>query len=128
MDARSLLACALAALSCAAGAQISEPLAPSRPSVPSGPSTPRELGPDGTVVNPMTTPSTPQAAPQARTGRTTGLLGAGAFGTTSGLENVLNSGTPPAWDRKGGPRKVCPPELENRDNVCVAPVGSVLSR
>lgn len=56
----------------------------------------------------------------------TRMLGAGAFNTTTGLESVLNSGTPSMYDRKAGPRKVCPPPLENRNNVCVVPPGSVL--
>jgi hypothetical protein len=32
------------------------------------------------------------------------------------------------YQRGAGPRKVCPPELENRNNVCVPPIGSILTR
>jgi hypothetical protein len=136
MNARPLFAALLTAVACAAGAQTtaaqsSGALAPSRPSTPSGPSAPREIGPDGVAIDPLQqgTPATTSRspnAPQPRT-RNPGMLGPGAFGTSTGLENVLNSGTPPAYDRKSGTRKVCPPELENRNNVCVAPVGSVIS-
>lgn len=90
---------------------------PSRPSVPSTPSTAALPG----------DASAEAAGAQRRP--PTGMLGAGAFGDSStGLENVLNSGTPPAWDRRAGTRKVCPPELENRNNVCVAPMGTLLTR
>lgn len=72
-----------------------------------------------------------QPAPLAGVDRPrTVLLGGGSFESgpaATGLEGALNSGTPPAWDRRSGPRKVCPPGLENRNNVCAAPVGSILS-
>lgn len=91
---------------------------PSRPSVPS---TPMAAG----------APLPAQPAPTAGVDRPrTVLLGSGVFGPGSAgtqLEGALNSGTPPAWDRKSGPRKVCPPGLENRDNVCAAPAGRILS-
>ncbi|WBY00458.1 hypothetical protein PE066_13375 [Ramlibacter tataouinensis] len=91
---------------------------PSRPSVPS---TPMAAG----------APLPEAAAPVAGVDRPrTSLLGGGSFGTNPagpGLENVLNSGTPPAWDRRSGSHKVCPPGLENRHNVCAAPLGSILS-
>ena len=133
----------LAALACAAHAQSSQ-YSTSRPSTASrasGPTVefddagnPRNggtgaggtatIGADGasatgTAVSPGT---------RAPTRATTQMLGAGAFGQSDGLENAVNSGTPPAWDRKSGMRKVCPPELENRNNVCVPPIGSILSR
>jgi cation transport protein ChaC len=72
--------------------------------------------------------ATGATAPVPPARATTQMLGAGSFGQSAGLENVLNSGTPPAWDRKAGVRKVCPPELENRNNVCSPPMGSILSR
>lgn len=112
----------------------------SRPSVPSAPSVPSLAdtgGPADAAAMPGDTgarrvlPPSPNARPE-RTGSTSRgpspqLLGAGTFGGTgAGLENVLNSGAPPSWDRSKPFRKVCPPELENRNNVCVAPVGSVI--
>lgn len=137
---RCIPALLLAALACAAHAQ--SQYAPSRPSTASrasGPTVdfdeagnPRNgvpgsggtaaIGADGaTAAVPGGT-----RAPTRTT--TTQMLGAGAFGQSDGLENAVNSGTPPAWDRKSGVRKVCPPELENRNNVCVPPLGSILSR
>lgn len=89
-------------------------LVPSRPSVPS---TPMTAG----------APLPAQPAPVAGVDRPrTQLLGGGSFGSAE-LEGALNTGTPPAWNRKGGPLKVCPPGLENRDNVCAAPAGRILS-
>lgn len=96
-----------------------QPSAPSRPSVPS---TPLAAG------APLAEPAAPVAGVDRP--RTT-LLGGGSFGPASssgpGLENALNSGTPPAWDRKARTSKVCPPGMENRNNVCAAPLGGVLS-
>lgn len=92
--------------------------APSRPSVASTPST---------AGAPMTVAPPPTAGVDRPP---TVLLGSGSFGPASGgagLEGALNSGSPPMYQRRAGPRKVCPPGLENRDNVCVAPVGSILS-
>ncbi|TFY98175.1 hypothetical protein [Ramlibacter humi] len=58
----------------------------------------------------------------------TQLLGAGAISTPgSGLENVLNSAAPQAWDKRGAMRKVCPPELENRGGNCVPRASTFLS-
>ncbi len=92
---------------------------PSRPSVPStgmaaGAALPVAPAPTAGVDRPRTV-----------------LLGDGTFGSGPvgvDLENVLNSGTPPAYDRRSGPRKVCPTGLENRNNVCAAPMGGILSR
>lgn len=132
----------LAALACAAHAQSSQ-YAPSRPSAASRASAPtvefdeagnprNGAGGGGTAtVGAEGAPaaSAPPAGTRAPTrATTTQMLGAGAFGQSDGLENAVNSGTPPTWDRKAGMRKVCPPELENRNNVCVPPLGSILSR
>ncbi len=94
------------------------PSASSRPSVPMTRST---------AGAPLPAPPAPTAGVDRPA---TVLLGSGSFGATGGggLEGVLNSGSPPMYQRRSGPRKVCPPELENRDNVCVAPIGSILSR
>ena len=140
----------LAALACAAHAQpqSQSQYAPSRPSTVSRPSAPTvefdeagnprngSTGSGGTAAigadasatgTPAPTGARPNTRPNTRA-TTTQMLGAGAFGQSDGLENAVNSGTPPSWDRKGGVRKVCPPELENRNNVCVPPLGSILSR
>lgn len=131
---RCICAVLFATLACAAQAQTSQ-YAPSRPSVPSGPSTPTvEFDEAGNPKNPGMNPNTPTpgavapASAHAPARDTTQMLGAGSFGQSAGLENVLNSGTPPSWDRKAGVRKVCPPGLENRNNVCSPPMGSVLSQ
>lgn len=92
---------------------------PSRPSTPSRPMVagaplPAQPAPDAGIDPPPTA-----------------LLGGGSFGPGSsgtGLENVLNSGAPLPHERRSAPRKVCPPGLENRNNVCAAPMGSILSR
>ena len=134
---RCIPALLLAALACAAHAQ--SQYAPSRPSTASRPSAPTvdfdEAGnPRNGVPGSGGTAAvgaeggSARAGTRAPTRSTTQMLGAGAFGQTDGLENAVNSGTPPAWDRKSGVRKVCPPELENRNNVCVPPLGSILSR
>jgi len=132
---RCIPALLLAVLACAAHAQ--SQYAPSRPSTASRPSAPTVefdeagkprnggTGAGGTAT--LGAEAVP-AGTRAPTRATTQMLGAGAFGQSDGLENAVNSGTPPAWDRKAGVRKVCPPELENRNNVCVAPLGSILSR
>lgn len=137
---RCIPALLLAALACAAHAQ--SQYAPSRPSTASrasGPTVdfdeagnPRNgvpgsggtaaIGAEGAAA------AGPGGARAPTRTTTTQMLGAGAFGQSDGLENAVNSGTPPAWDRKSGVRKVCPPELENRNNVCVPPLGSILSR
>lgn len=137
---RCIPALLLAALACAAHAQ--SQYAPSRPSTASrasGPTVdfdeagnPRNgvpgsggtaaIGADGAAA------AVPGGTRAPTRTTTTQMLGAGAFGQSDGLENAVNSGTPPAWDRKSGVRKVCPPELENRNNVCVPPLGSILSR
>lgn len=127
---RCISAAVFATLACAVQAQTSQ-YAPSRPSVPSGPSAPTvDFDEAGNPRNPGMNAGTPATGtvPPAPARAATQMLGAGSFGESTGLENVLNSGTPPAWDRKAGVRKVCPPELENRNNVCSAPMGSVLSR
>ena len=119
MNHRILLAGWLAAASLAAQAQSYERLAPSRPSTPSTASTGVELGPDGVARSAQPVPAAPARGPA--------MLGAGAFNSTTGLENAVNSGTPPAWDRKSAGRKVCPPGMENRNNICAAPLGSIIS-
>ena len=141
---RCIPALLLAALACAAHAQSSQ-YAPSRPSTVSraaGPTVefdeagnPRNGVPGGAgaasvgAEGASATGAAVAAGARAPTRTTTTqMLGAGAFGQSDGLENAVNSGTPPAWDRKAGVRKVCPPELENRNNVCVPPMGSILSR
>lgn len=138
---RCIPALLLAALACAAHAQSSQ-YAPSRPSTTSRASTPTvEFDEAGNPRNGApgnggsATIGAEGAAGAAAAGTRaparpapTQMLGAGAFGRSDGLENAVNSGTPPAWDRKSGVRKVCPPELENRNNVCVPPLGSILSR
>jgi hypothetical protein len=117
----------------AGGSTYSRPSTPSARSVPTLPSAGDAEGASVDGSSGTGRPGTP--SPNARTpgspnarGPSTQMLGAGAFGSQvgTGLENVLNSGTPPSYDRKSGSRKVCPPELENRNNVCVAPTGSVL--
>ena len=134
---RCIPALLLAALACAAHAQ--SQYAPSRPSTASrasGPTVefdeagnPRNGAPGGGGTAAIGAEGTAiPAGARAPTRGTTQMLGAGAFGQSDGLENAVNSGTPPAWDRKSGVRKVCPPELENRNNVCVPPLGSILSR
>lgn len=137
---RCIPAVLLAALACAAHAQSSQ-YSTSRPSTASrasGPTVefdeagnPRNGVPGGggtaAIGAESTAPATSGMRAPART-TTTQMLGAGAFGQSDGLENAVNSGTPPSWDRKAGMRKVCPPELENRNNVCVPPLGSILSR
>lgn len=137
---RCIPALLLAALACAAHAQ--SQYAPSRPSTASrasGPTVdfdeagnPRNGVPGSGGTAAIGAGGAAAAVPggtraPTRT-TTTQMLGAGAFGQSDGLENAVNSGTPPAWDRKSGVRKVCPPELENRNNVCVPPLGSILSR
>ena len=135
----------LAALACAAHAQSSQ-YATSRPSTASrasGPTVefdeagnPRNGVPGGggtaaigaEGASAADTTAAPAGTPAPTRTTTTHMLGAGAFGQSDGLENAVNSGTPPTWDRKSGMRKVCPPELENRNNVCVPPLGSILSR
>ena len=138
---RCIPALLLAALACAAHAQ--SQYAPSRPSTVSRPSAPTlefdeagnprngGVGSGGTTTLGTEGASAAGALPagtRAPARNTTQMLGAGAFGQSDGLENAVNSGTPPSWDRKSGARKVCPPELENRNNVCVPPLGSILSR
>ncbi len=138
---RCIPALLLAALACAAHAQSHSQYAPSRPSTASRPSAPTvefdeagnpRNGVPGSGGSAAIGAEGPGAAvptgTRAPTRSTTQMLGAGAFGQGDGLENAVNSGTPPAWDRKAGVRKVCPPELENRNNVCVPPIGSILSR
>jgi hypothetical protein len=135
---RCIPALLLAALACAAHAQSSQ-YAPSRPSTASrasGPTVefdeagnPRNGAGGGGGTAAIGGEGASAAGTRAPTRPTsTQMLGAGAFGQSDGLENAVNSGTPPAWDRKSGMRKVCPPELENRNNVCVPPLGSILSR
>ena len=114
-------------------------------SAPAGPATPSGARRDGPALDdngrltssapsaPATAGSLPDTSapptvPAANTRRDgTRLLGAGAFNSSTGLEGAVNSGTPSMYDRKAGPRKVCPPGLENRNNVCVPPIGAVLS-
>lgn len=94
-------------------------------SVPSRPSVPSTAAVRGA---PLPVPPAPVAGVDRPR---TVLLEGGSFGlgpADAGLEGALNSGTPPAYDRKSGPRKVCPPGLENRNNVCAAPMGGILSR
>ena len=141
---RCIPAVLLAALACAAHAQSSQ-YSTSRPSTASrasGPTVefdeagnPRNgvpgaggtatVGSEGASPAAAAVPAGTRAPTRATTPQ---MLGAGAFGQSDGLENAVNSGTPPSWDRKAGMRKVCPPELENRNNVCVPPLGSILSR
>src|SRR5687768_9037594 len=98
------------------GAVSSRPSAPSVPMIPSGGDA-EDASVDGRGARRAPLPS-PNArtpgSPNARGAASGQLLGPGAFGSPggAGLENVLNSGTPPAYDRKSGGRKVCPPELE----------------
>ena len=128
---RCLSAALFATLACAAQAQTTQ-YTPRRPSVPRAPSVPSvEFDDAGNPRHPgmgSNASATGATAPVPPARATTQMLGAGSFGQSAGLENVLNSGTPPAWDRKAGVRKVCPPELENRNNVCSPPMGSILSR
>lgn len=136
---RCLPAVLFATLACAAQAQTSlyAPSRPSAPSAPAGPTmefdeagnprTPSALGGGTSAMGAGGAPATGTTGPNPRT-PTPQILGPGSFNTSTGLENVLNSGTPPVWDRKAGTRKVCPPELENRNNVCVPPMGSILSQ
>lgn len=113
---------AQAQLAAAPGADVRRdaPAERSRPSEPSRPSVAGTQFPQ------------PGAAPTAGVDRPhPALLGGGSFGSAQagvGLENVLNSGTPTLYERRGEPRKVCPPGLENRNNVCAAPLGDVLGR
>ena len=139
--ARCIPTVLLAVLACAAQAQTSQ-YAPSRPSTASrasGPTVdfdeagnPRGAGMGGGTSSMGGAPDTGAAAPapSRATPRAPArqMLDGGSFGQSTGLENVLNSGTPPAWDRKAGVRKVCPPEMENRNNVCVPPMDSILSK
>ena len=137
--ARCIPALLLTALACAAQAQTSQ-YAPSRPSTASRPSAPTvefdEAGNPRMGSSSTSTmggaPDTGAAAPGGTHATTRAparqMLDGGSFDQSTGLENVLNSGTPPSWDRKGGLRKVCPPGLENRNNVCSPPMGSILSQ
>lgn len=103
----------------------------SRPSGPSGPSTPSlpsegEMDASGNI-RPERGPAAREAGAAGRRGPSTQLLGAGTFGTPgTGLENVLNSGGPGYGESRRGARKVCPPELEYRDNACLAPASSIM--
>lgn len=141
--ARRLAAVSFAALACTAQAQTSQ-YAPSRPSTPSTASTPTvdfdaagnrrdgETG-MGAGTGASTMGGTGASAATASTARlpshapATQMLGAGAFGRSDGLEGAVNSGTPPTWDRKAATRKVCPPGMENRNNICAAPLGSLIA-
>src|SRR5687768_10150455 len=130
MFCRTVLAVLLSTLAGVAQAQTQPPAAPapdvlmpSRPSVPTGPST--ASTPGSGEVDPVTgnigpargvvsTPSPNSRDTTSGRPRSPAMLGGGSFGPPvgNGLENAVNSGTPPAWDRKAGVRKVCPPELE----------------
>ena len=125
---RCITAAVFATLACAAQAQTSQ-YAPSRPSVPSGPSAPTmEFDEAGNPRNPgMNATTATGTVPPAPARAATQMLGAGSFGQSTGLENVLNSGTPSYSDRKAGVRKVCPPGMENRNNVCSAPLDSLIA-
>ena len=113
--------------------------APSAPAAPSTITPGRDAPPaDAGRLAPMTPsrpstagslPDTPAAVAPANTTRRDGtrMLGAGAFNTSTGLEGAVNSGAPSLHDPKAGPRKVCPPGLENRNNLCAPPIGAVLS-
>ena len=100
------------------------PSVPTAPSRPATAATPGEAAaaPGDAAPAPALARSAPSALAIDPKGEGWGTPVVPQVGT--GFENILNSGAPVGRSRV--PRKVCPPGLESRDGVCVAPPSQIL--